>query len=249
MLIILSPSKTINFHTPAPPFETTWPIFSSKANKIITSLRHFSAEDIAQRERVSLKIAFTTRNYFHSFSTTQHVGKPALFAYTGNVFDKLNPATFSEDDINYTQEHLRIFSALYGVLRPMDIIQPYRLDMNSKLIDGLYDIWQEQVTKEISKLLKTDDNTLINLASAEYFKMLNQKQLPANCKIITPVFKQEHNGKYTVNSLFAKQARGWMSRYIIENRISNPEHLQGFTEGGYYFRPELSNNKEWIFTR
>lgn len=249
MLILLSPSKTTNFHSSAPPCTTTWPLFASKANLLATQMRSLSAEEIALRERVSLKIAFTTRDYAHSFSTTQRIGKPALFAYTGNVYSKLNPLSFNKEDINYTQEHLRIFSALYGLLRPLDIIQAYRLDMNSKLIDGLYDTWQDLVTKEVANLMNADDNILINLASAEYFKILNVGVLPEKSRIITPVFKQERNGEYVVNSLFAKQARGWMTRFILENRITDPEYLQGFTEDGYYFRPELSGTDEWVFTR
>jgi cytoplasmic iron level regulating protein YaaA (DUF328/UPF0246 family) len=249
MQIILSPSKTIDFHTPAPPFDTTQPLFASTANRLMTELRHFTAEEIALREEVSLKIALATQEYVHSFSTTPDCGKPALFAYTGNVYDKLRPATFGESEVKYAQEHLSIFSALYGLLRPLDRIQPYRLDMNSNLIDGLYNIWKKPVTEVVSQALQADDNVLINLASAEYFKLLDVKHLATECRIITPVFKQEHNGKYSVKGLYAKQARGWMARFIIENQINDPDHLQGFSDDGYYFCPELSGENEWIFIR
>jgi cytoplasmic iron level regulating protein YaaA (DUF328/UPF0246 family) len=249
MLIILSPSKTIDFHTQAPIPDSTRPLFSSQANALIEDLRPFSSEEIALRERVSLKIAFATRDYIHSFSATQRQGKPALFAFTGHVYTKLKALELPDDELSFAQEHLRIFSALYGILRPLDRIQPHRLDMNTNLVDNLYETWKEKVTTEVCKLLKTRDSILINLASAEYFKMLDKNHLPANCRIITPVFKQESNGKYTVNSLYAKQARGLMARFIIQNKISDPEHLLGFSEDGYYYRPELSGRDEWIYTR
>ncbi|MBP1638858.1 MAG: hypothetical protein H6Q17_441 [Bacteroidetes bacterium] len=249
MQIVLSPSKTIDFHTPAPSFETTQPLFASTANRLMAELRHFTAEEIALREEVSLKIAFASQEYAHSFSTMPGCGKPALFAYTGNVYDKLHPATFGENEVKYAQEHLRIFSALYGLLRPLDLIQAYRLDMNSQLIEGLYDVWRKPVTEAAIKAVQADDNVLVNLASAEYFKLLDVKKLPAGCRIITPVFKQEHHGKYSVKSLYAKQARGWMAHFIIENRITDPEYLQGFSEEGYYFCPEMSKKNEWVFIR
>lgn len=208
-----------------------------------------STEEIAIQERVSLKIAMSTREYIHAFDRQDNQRKPALLAFNGNVYDKLNAISFNKDEIAFAAKHLRIFSALYGILSPLDIIQPYRLDMNSQLIEGLYGFWKENVTREIAKLLKTNNNILINLASAEYFKIIDPQQLPAGCRIITPVFKQEHHGSYITKGLFAKQARGLMTRFIIENQITDPEHLQGFTEEGYYFRPELSKKNEWIFTR
>ena len=209
----------------------------------------FTPEEIALRERVSLKLAFSTHEYIHTYSPTRRTGKAAVFAYNGVVFNKLQAKTFSPSELEFAQSHLRILSALYGILRPLDLIQPYRLDMTSGMVYGLYDYWRNTVSREVATLLKEDDNLLINLTSGEYFKLLDFKLLPKKTRVITPVFKYLYHGKYTVNSLFAKQARGWMARFIIENQITDPEHLQAFTEGGYFFRPELSGDTEWVFTR
>jgi hypothetical protein len=249
MLTVLSPSKTIDFRSIVSVTDTSLPIFSPKADALIEQLKLFTPEQIVEREQVSLKIAFATREYIHTYKPEQPIGKPAVFAYNGNVYDKLQAQTFSPAQQRFLQQHLRIFSALYGVLRPMDLIQPYRLDMTSKLIEGLYAIWKDMVSREIATLLADDDYVLINLASAEYFKLLDSKILPAQTHIITPVFKQVRNGRYMVSSLYAKQARGLMTRFLIENQITDPEHLQAFSEDGYFFSPELSNTTEWTFIR
>lgn len=249
MIIILSPSKSIDFSAQTRQVKSTEAGFLNKAAGIIQQLTGYKIEEILQKERLSPKMALSTYEYFQTFSLPQAPQKPAFFAFSGNVYDKLNVATLSDPELDFAQQHVRIFSALYGILRPMDLIKPYRLDMLSKLISGLYNTWQEDVSKEISTLLSKDDKTLINLASAEYFKILKQKQCPSGTRIITPVFQQEKNGKFVTSSLYAKQARGLMLRFIIKNAISDPEYIKAFDDEGYFFNPHLSKGHNWHFTR
>jgi cytoplasmic iron level regulating protein YaaA (DUF328/UPF0246 family) len=163
------------------------------------------------------------------------------------VYDKLNVNGLSDESLLFMQKHLRILSALYGILRPLDIISPYRLDMNSKLIPDLYGYWKDKLVNPALKLLEENDYLLINLASVEYYKMLDLKALPKQTRIITPIFQQEKNGKLTTNSLYAKQARGLMLRFIAENKITDPTHLQAFDAEGYCYVPQLSDEKHWYF--
>ncbi len=249
MLIILSPSKTVNFKQEIVDIKFTLPLFEKDANELNSQLLTYVADEIMQKEKVSLKIARLTYENIQTFSLKNTVGKPAVFTFDGNVYNKLRVKDFRKEELTFIQNHVRIFSALYGILRPFDLINPYRLDMKSKLINGLYDFWREKVTREIIRLLSKDDKMLINLASTEYFKLIDLKQISNDVRIITPVFQQEKNGKYVTNALFAKHARGLMTRFIAENQIDNPEYLKAFDSEGYYFNPHLSKKDEWYFTR
>lgn len=249
MLIILSPSKSVNFKSEKIPVNMTLPLFEKDSLEINTGLTGHSVTDIMEKERVSLKIARTTYEYIQTFKLKNTERKPAIFAFDGNVYDKLKVREFNEKELSIVQKHVRIFSAMYGILSPFDSIKPYRFDMISKLSGGLYDFWKDKVTTEVIRLLKKDDGILVNLASSEYSKMIDFKKLPKNCRIITPVFQQEKEGKYVTKSLYAKYARGLMTRFIVENNITDPEYLKGFDSEGYYFNPYLSKKDEWYFTR
>jgi cytoplasmic iron level regulating protein YaaA (DUF328/UPF0246 family) len=247
MLIVISPSKSINFETPSTRKDATSPRFEREAGQLMSLLSVFRADEIAAKEKVSIRIALSAYEYIQTFAAG--IRKEAVFAYSGNVYDKLRAESLSEEALRYVQEHVCIFSALYGLLRPLDVIKPYRLDMHSGLIRDLYAFWREKVTQTLANRLEANDYLLVNLASAEYFGMIDQKLLPRQTRIITPVFQQERNGRLTVNSLFAKQARGWMLRFLAENRLSDPCDMQAFDAAGYFFDPLLSGRDEWRFTK
>lgn len=247
MIIVISPSKSINFHKPSPVESGNKALFEADAIYIISQLSHYKTEEIIKKEKVSAKMALAAFEYIQTFNFQSTKQKQAIFAFSGNVFNKLNASTLNVSEIKLAEKKLRIFSALYGILKPLDFIKPYRLDMGSGLLPNLYDFWKSKVTQEINKELDTDD-ILINLASIEYFKMLDINKLRST-RIITPVFKQEIKGNLVTNSLYAKQARGLMVRFILKNNISDPEHLKAFDSENYFFNPHLSKKDEWVFTR
>lgn len=190
--------------------------------------------------------------------TYDHIqAKQALLAFQGDVYQGLNSDRFTTDDFDFAQDHLRILSGLYGLLKPLDLIQPYRLEMGIKLthpklqelkVDNLYDFWHNKLTTAVNlQLSKLDKQVIINLASNEYFKVLQPQLLAGD--IIIPVFKDWHNGTYKIISFYAKQARGMMAAYLIKNKLENIEDIQTFAEAGYSYNAALSNNKTLVFTR
>ncbi len=204
--------------------------------------------------KISDKLATLNANRFAEFSTpfTPDNARQALFAFNGDVYTGLDAQSLSEDDIAYAQQHLRILSGLYGVLRPLDLMQAYRLEMGTKLANSrgknLYEYWGDTVTTEINKALAAQgDNVLVNLASNEYFKSVKPKQVDG--MIITPVFKDKKNGQYKIISFFAKKARGLMARYILQNKVEDVAGLKAFDTAGYYFSEEQSTETELVFLR
>lgn len=249
MLIVLSPSKTIDFDKESPLINQSAPLFLKEAQELIAKLSEYSVEEIMEREKLSFKLAQQTYEYIHTYSLSLSKDKEAIYAYTGHVFDKLDAVTLDDAAMGYLNSHLRIFSALYGVLTPSDSIRAYRLDMNSRLVPRLYDYWRDKVTRVVATDLRKHKNILINLASAEYFKMLNLKKLDSSIRIITPIFQQEKNGKLVTNSMYAKQARGAMVRFLAMHQIEDPKYLKAFTDEGYYFDAEMSDEHTWYFLR
>jgi cytoplasmic iron level regulating protein YaaA (DUF328/UPF0246 family) len=202
---------------------------------------------------ISPKLGELNANRFQTWQLpfTPGNAKQALLAFKGDVYTGLDADTFSESDFAFSQKHLRILSGLYGVLKPLDLIQPYRLEMGTKLGNArgpnLYHFWDNKLTESLDKELESDDNVLINLASNEYFKSVKVKSLKA--RMITPVFKDMKNGQYKMISFYAKKARGLMSAYIIKNKLEEVESLKGFDSEGYCFNPDMSKGDEWVFTR
>ena len=190
---------------------------------------------------------------FQSWSTPFNAGnaKQAILAFNGDVYTGLDAATLDEAGFAFAQKHLRILSGLYGVLKPLDYMQPYRLEMGTKLSNAkgnnLYDFWGDQLKASLEAEPELADKVLINLASNEYFKAVKVKQL--NARIITPVFKDAKNGQYKIISFYAKKARGLMSRYIIDHQITEPEQIKAFDAAGYYFSDAHSTTDEWVFLR
>jgi len=254
MLIIISPAKTLDFKTPSPISKYSIPGMLDDSKKLAEKLKNFSAEDISELMDISPSLAYLNYERFQTWHTpfTPENAKQAIFAFNGDVYTGLNAASLSEKNIEETQNKLLILSGLYGVLKPLDLIQPYRLEMGTKLgyeeAKNLYSFWKEKVTEKVKKAVKSSgSNTLINLASNEYFKCIDTGIL--NSEIITPEFKDMKNGKYKIISFYAKKARGLMTRFIIENNIDDAEKLQAFDADGYHYNPRLSKDSNPVFTR
>ena len=254
MLIVVSPAKTLDYETPVPTEICTQPDFISDSAELIEVCKTLAPLDISKLMKVSDKIASLNAIRFEEWSTTftHENARQALYAFKGDVYTGLDANSFTDSDIDYAQTHLRILSGLYGLLKPLDLMQPYRLEMGTKLANkrgtNLYQFWGSAITQKLNQVIvEQGDNVLINLASNEYFKAVKPKELTAT--IITPVFKDCKNGQYKIISFYAKKARGLMARYIIENRISSVAALKGFSVGGYYFVDAESSNSELVFKR
>ena len=258
MLILISPAKTLDFETPSNISLFTQPDFLEKTSQLVHQLRQLSATEISALLKISPKLGELNTQRYQTWQQPfdQSNAKQALFAFKGDVYQGLDVASFNKEDIHFAQEHLRILSGLYGLLRPLDLIQPYRLEMGTKfnqvkvpnLPANLYEFWGNQLTQVINvQLEKQDSKIIINLASNEYFKAINIKSLQA--EIITPIFKDWKNGKYKIISFYAKKARGLMAAYIIKNHLSNIEDIKNFAQAGYVYNSDLSESNKLIFTR
>lgn len=254
MLIVISPAKTLDFDTPAKTRQYSQPDFLDDAGKLVDTARLLSAMDIAELMKVSMKIAELNFERFQHWHTpfTPENAKQALLAFKGDVYTGLDAESLDDESLAFAQDHLRILSGLYGLLRPLDLMQPYRLEMGTRLENprgkDLYAFWGERITQGLNRALAAQgDDVLVNLASNEYFKAVKPAALHG--RIITPVFKEWRGDRYKIISFSAKKARGLMSRYIIENRLSDPEELKGFDRDGYGFNAEQSEGDTWVFTR
>lgn len=259
MLVLISPAKTLDFETAAPIKRFSQPEFLADTERLVTQLRQLSAPEISTLMKISDKLGELNSDRFKTwqpaFDDTN--AKQALLAFQGDVYQGMQIDRFEAEDFDFAQEHLRILSGLYGVLRPLDLIQPYRLEMGTKLAHAklqglsantLYEFWADKLTHTINQQLeKLDQKTIINLASNEYFQAVKPKLLIG--EIITPVFKDLHNGKYKIISFYAKKARGMMAAFIIQNRLQNTADLKDFAEAGYRYNPELSEGQNLVFTR
>lgn len=253
MIIIMSPAKLQNFETQAPIKESTAPLYPKEAKMLYKSLEELSANDIASLMSINPLLAHNVHQYIHAFPLSRTPQKQAVFAYNGIAYQGLNAQSFTKEDMKFAQDHLVHISGLYGVLRPLDLIKPYRLEMQIPVVNdkgkNLYDFWSDTISKYLAKQMKADDNILINLASKEYAKAVDKKLLPKGCKIITPIFKQQTDKGYKQIVVYAKKARGMMTRFIIQNKLTDVEHLKAFDTEGYVFTPQLSDDKEWVFVR
>ncbi|BDD09842.1 UPF0246 protein [Fulvitalea axinellae] len=255
MLAIISPSKGQNFDTSAQTQIHTTPDYLDRSQSLIEELLKLSEAQIGKLMAVSDKIAGLNYNRYRNFSTpfTTENAKPAMLAFTGDVYSGFQFDKFKDEDFEYAQQHLRIISGLYGLLRPMDLIQPYRLEMKTKLANpkgkDLYQFWGDLLAQKLEEaVLSQGDNVLVNLASNEYSKAVKLKGLK-KLKVVTPVFKENKEGVYKVVALYAKKARGMMSDFIIREKISDLEGLKTFCEGKYLYNESLSTENEWVFTR
>ena len=254
MLTVLSPAKTLDYETPPTTPVSTTPRFMDQSALLVDDARQLDPMAIRTLMGVSEQIANVNHERFMNWqpdATTQNA-KQAVLAFKGDVYTGLQADTLSAADLEFAQSRLRILSGLYGLLRPLDLMQPYRLEMGLKFSNqrgkNLYEFWGEQLTQTLNEdLASAHTDVLINLASNEYFKAVKPKLLSAD--IITPQFKDLKNGHYKMISFFAKKARGVMARHIIEQRITEPEDLKAFDGLGYYFSEVHSTGNQWVFLR
>jgi len=253
MIITLSPAKLMDFETPSNIKKHTTPQFSDSADYLNELLKNFSATEIKELMHINPKQAHQVYQYIQSFGMDRTPQKQAALAYNGIAYSGLVAKTFTKEDWDFAQEHLVIVSGLYGALRPLDMIKPYRLEAQIKLENergkDLYAYWSETVTQYFAKRLQADDNTWVNLSSQEYTKVIDKKTLPKGTTIITPIFKQHTDKGYKQIVVYAKKARGMMSRFIIQNKLTKAEDIKLFDVEGYSFAPDLSKKDEWIFIR
>ena len=253
MLFIISPAKALDFIKVEKDHSTT-PLFFDKADRLAQKLKKKSPRSLKKLFHVSEDLAQLNYNRFQNWDSNKlgKVGKKALYAFNGHVYQKIEVDSLSTEDLEYANQYLRILSGMYGILKPTDLILPHRLEMGTKwpvTKRNLYGYWTKQVTKELNHTMKEmGSDTLINLASIEYFKVVDKKTLKG--KIINVDFKEKQSdGNYATISIFAKQARGSMCRYAFKNKIESPEELMGFDIDGYLFSHELSNDSKYVFTR
>ena len=254
MLLVVSPAKTLDYESSLPTEEFSQPDFLERSEELIEGLRELAPDNIASLMGISEKLSLLNFERFQNWSTPFGVenARPAVFAFKGDVYQGLDAYELSTAEISFAQERLRILSGLYGILRPLDLIQPYRLEMGTRYggekHKNLYSYWNSQISEALNKdLAATDSDTLVNLASQEYFRAVDIEALGA--RVVTPVFKEKRKGGYKIISFSAKRARGRMSAYILRHRISEAEAIQGFDWDGYQFMPEMSGDSEWIFAR
>ena len=254
MLIVVSPAKTLDYETPPKIREFSQPDYLDDSQQLVTRMRQFTAPQLSKLMGVSDKIADLNVDRFKNWNPkfTQKNAKQSVLAFKGDVYTGLDAESFSAKDFKFAQKHLRVLSGLYGLLRPLDLMQPYRLEMGTKLDTdhgkNLYDFWGSTITEGLNaQLKKTKSKYLINLASNEYFKAVKPKELDA--EVITPAFKEYKDGEYKMIGFFAKKARGMLSRYIIQNQLTDPEDIKSFSEEGYKYNKKLSKGNNWVFTR
>jgi len=244
MITLISPAKTLDLSSTDVSIQTQ-PAFVSQTMELVAIMKQKSTDDIMRLMGVSEKLAQLNEERYKNFKKSfgPENAKQALLAFKGDVYTKIDVDNYSPEDFEFAQTHLRILSGLYGLLKPMDLIQPYRLEMGirleSKKGKNLYEFWGQRIAKAINEVAK--GSPIINLASQEYFKAVDTSVLYS--EVISPVFKEYRNGKYQIIGLFAKQARGMMTDFIIKNRINDPESLKVFNEDGYEFKEKLENGK------
>ncbi len=258
MIFVISPAKALDYETPAHVSRYTQPDFLADSARLITVLREKSPAQIAELMSLSDKLSTLNAARYEAWSQpfTPDNAKQAVLAFNGDVYEGLDAGSLSEDDLNWAQNHLRILSGLYGVLRPLDLMQAYRLEMGTRLANpggkNLYEFWGERITQALNQSLLTDSTeqgqaVLVNLASDEYFKSVKPASLKA--RIVTPVFEDWKAGKYKIISFYAKRARGLMCRFAIQNRITEPEGLKAFDVDGYRFAEDASSDLRLVYRR
>ncbi len=254
MLIVISPAKTLDFETTPITKDHTQAGFLKESRQLVSQLEKLTPAEVSSLMKISDKLGVLNFLRFNEWKTpfTLNNSKQALLAFKGDVYTGIDAESFSSRDLKFAQKHLRILSGLYGVLKPLDLIQSYRLEMGThfenKKGKDLYEFWGSKLTDQINQDLEASKSkTLINLASNEYFKSLQADVI--NAEIIVPIFKDFKNGQYKIISFYAKKARGSMSAYIIKNKLKNPEDIKPFNVDGYKFNQSKSNATNYVFLR
>lgn len=251
--MVISPAKSLDYSGPNYPHFTV-PAVLDRSETLVQQLSEYNPEQLSELMKISDKLAQLNHQRFQDFQTpfTPENAKQALLVFDGDVYKDIDVQNYDDDDLSFAQAHLRILSGLYGILRPLDLMQPYRLEMGTKLATdkgkNLYEFWGDRLANLINaELEKQPEPCLVNLASNEYFKSINRKAL--NAKVLNIAFKENKNGVYKIVAIYAKRARGMMVDFVIRNRIENPELMKGFDRDGYSFNAELSDENTWVFCR
>lgn len=254
MLTVISPAKTLDFETPPGTLKSTQPAFLARSAELVEDARGLSPDEIRALMGVSDNIAALNHKRFMDWQQPFSLknAKQSLLAFRGGVYVGLEAESLNAEQLNFAQQHLRILSGLYGLLRPLDLMQAYRLEMGLKFAnrggDNLYQFWGDTITEALNaQLRKAKSDVLVNLASNEYFRVVKPKAL--NADVVTPVFKDLKNEKYKVVSFFAKKARGQMARFIIEKELVDPDDMKKFKVDGYRYNSGQSSARELVFTR
>lgn len=253
MLMVISPAKTLDYESPLATEQFSQPDFLDDACELVDQLKTLEPHQISNLMHISDKLGQLNAERFQSWRLpfAPDNARQAILAFKGDVYTGLAAETFCEADFEFAQKHLRMLSGLYGILKPLDLMQPYRLEMGTRFENhrgkDLYAFWGDKITDELNRLLAADDGVLVNLASNEYFRSVRKKSL--NGRLVTPQFKDWKNGQYKMISFYAKKARGLMCRYAIENRITQADDLKGFDLEGYRFSIEQSDADNWVFLR
>ncbi len=254
MLAVVSPAKNLDYESNLPSLDVTQPRLLDNAEELVKVCRQLSPQQLGSLMKISDKLAGLNAARFEQWQRpfNEENARPAMFAFNGDVYTGLDAASLNSEAINTAQLQLRILSGLYGVLRPLDLMQPYRLEMGTKLDNpkgkNLYEYWGDTITELLNDdLARLGSSTLVNLASNEYFSAVKPKAL--NADIITPVFKDEKNGQYKVISFYAKKARGLMARFIVNQKPKSVSDLKEFDASGYRFNEAMSSDKQLVFCR
>jgi cytoplasmic iron level regulating protein YaaA (DUF328/UPF0246 family) len=254
MLFLLSPAKSLDYESALPPVKASEPQFVPQSTELISTLKKKSPKQIAELMNLSDALAQLNVDRYRAWSPkfTETNARPAVLAFNGDVYEGLDAKTLKPKDLQWAQDHVAILSGLYGVLRPLDLMQPYRLEMGTALKHGkannLYQFWGALIAEHLNQQLSASkDPVIVNLASQEYFKAVDRKALQA--RVIECVFQDFKNGQYKIISFFAKRARGLMARYAIQHQVKTPDALQGFNLEGYGFAPDASNEDTLVFRR
>ncbi|KAI3350598.1 peroxide stress protein YaaA [Clostridium botulinum] len=254
MLVVISPAKTLDFNKVNETLPMTNPKFLKEARVLVEELKNYDSYSLGKLMNISDKLSVLNKNRFDIWNESFDNSRQCLIAFKGEVFKGIDVGSFNVEDLFYTNDHLRILSGLYGVLNPFDGVNPYRLEMGTKLsfnnYKNLYDYWGDKLKYKIIENIKsTGDNMLVNLASYEYFKSIEGIDLiDTSVNIVTPIFKEYTNGEYKIVTMKAKKARGLMVSFIMKNKINNIEDLKKFDLEGYLYNEDLSNNNELVFT-
>ena len=254
MIILMNSSKTLDFEQEARISKYTTPEFATDAEILVRKLRQLSASDFSKLMKVSAKLAKLNIERYASWhpQAKGSKAKQALLAFKGDIYSGMEVETYKREDFDYAQKHVRILSGLYGILRPLDLIQPYRLEMAAKLATArgknMYQFWGAKIRDSVKALLKQEKSgELVNLCSTEYFKATKPDDLDA--RVITPAFKEFKDGAYRFVTIYAKKARGMMCNYMIQNQLRQADAIKSFNVAGYRFNPEISSDDEWVFAR
>lgn len=253
MMILLSPAKTMTGTSTIKAPDGTTPRYSKEANEIALQMTQFTTADLSRILKINPKLAIDTYRRYQDFHATEVPALQALLAYTGIVFQHIHPSDFTEKDFFYAQDHLRFSSPCYGLLRPLDLIKPYRMEFDLSLPElgegNMFSFWRSRHTKPFIKEIKSGDGLLINLASNETQSSFDWKQIEKETRVITPDFKVNKDGKLKTIVVYAKMMRGEMTRFILKNRITDPEQIKAFTWEGFIYNDQLSEGDHWVFTQ